>query len=566
MAIESTAEAFLYLLKARGVQYLFANAGTDFAPIIEAYAKLQAAGQDDCPIPMVVPHEFVAVSMAHGHAMISGRPQAVMVHTSVGTANGLGAVMNASRSNIPMLFMAGRSPINEYGMRGARNRMIQWSQESFDQGAMVREFVKWDYELRGFGQLQGVVDRAISIAIAEPQGPVYLSLPREVLSEQHTEFTMSRSETALHQVQIGTDGDAVKAAAQMLAQARNPIIVARAAGRVGSAVSALVAFAETIGAPVIEHHHTTLNFPQDNPLHMGFEPAPYVPKADVIVVVETDVPWYVQTGAPAPDAKIIQIGLDPLYSRLPIRSYPMDVALTGEAGRALTALTGALATMTLDAAAIRQRRDTWAVEHKRLRADWLERAKRVANAAPMEMAWISRCLSEFIDDDTIVVNDYDLDPTQCSFRQPHSYFGPPPPAALGWGLGAAMGAKLAAPDKTVICTVGDGSYMFGAPTAAHFTSRAHNIPFLTIVFNNQAWGAVRRATETVLPGGWATKANTDMPLSSLSPSPDFEMVAQSCGAHAERVDDPALLRDAIARALDVVRKERRQAVLNVICK
>jgi acetolactate synthase-1/2/3 large subunit len=566
LAIESTAEALLCLLKARGVEYFFANAGTDFPPIIEAYTKLQAEGKGNFPIPMVVPHEFVAVSMAHGHAMISGRPQAVMVHTTVGTANGLGAIMNAARSNIPVLYMAGRSPINEIGPRGARNRMIQWSQESFDQGSMVREYVKWDYELRGFSQLQTVVDRALTISKAQPPGPVYLSLPREVLSEQHTEFTIARSAADLPNVDSAPSAEALRTAAGMLAKARNPLIITRAAGRVGEAVGALVKLAELIGAPVIEHHPTTLNFPQDHPLHMGFEPAPYVPTADVILVVETDVPWYVQTGAPAASAKIIQIGLDPLHSRLPIRSYPMDVALVGEASVSVAALTAAIGELKSDKGAVAGRREKWAIEHKRLRAEWTARGQRVAGEAPMDMAWVSRCLAEFLDDDTIVVNDYDLDPMQCCFRQPKSYFGPPPPAALGWGLGAAMGAKLAAPEKTVIATLGDGSYMFGAPTSAHFTARAHDIPFLTIVFNNQAWGAVRRATETVLPGGWAARANQDMPLSSLAPSPDFELVAQSCGAFAKRVENPAELRESIAQALDVVRKERRQALLNVICR
>jgi acetolactate synthase-1/2/3 large subunit len=566
LAIESTAEALLCLLKARGVEYFFANAGTDFPPIIEADTKLQAEGKGNFPIPMVVPHEFVAVSMAHGHAMISGRPQAVMVHTTVGTANGLGAIMNAARSNIPVLYMAGRSPINEIGPRGARNRMIQWSQESFDQGSMVREYVKWDYELRGFSQLQTVVDRALTISKAQPPGPVYLSLPREVLSEQHTEFTIARSAADLPNVDSAPSAEALRTAAGMLAKARNPLIITRAAGRVGEAVGALVKLAELIGAPVIEHHPTTLNFPQDHPLHMGFEPAPYVPTADVILVVETDVPWYVQTGAPAASAKIIQIGLDPLHSRLPIRSYPMDVALVGEASVSVAALTAAIGELKSDKGAVAGRREKWAIEHKRLRAEWTARGQRVAGEAPMDMAWVSRCLAEFLDDDTIVVNDYDLDPMQCCFRQPKSYFGPPPPAALGWGLGAAMGAKLAAPEKTVIATLGDGSYMFGAPTSAHFTARAHDIPFLTIVFNNQAWGAVRRATETVLPGGWAARANQDMPLSSLAPSPDFELVAQSCGAFAKRVENPAELRESIAQALDVVRKERRQALLNVICR
>jgi len=564
LSIESSAEALLRVMKSRGVEYFFANAGTDFAPIIEAYAKLLATGETDFPKPLVVPHEFVAVSMAHGHAMISGRPQAVMVHTTVGTANGLGAIMNAARSNIPILFMAGRSPIYESGVRGARNRMIQWSQESFDQGAMVREFVKWDYELRGFSQIEAVVDRALQIAVADPPGPVYLSLPREVLSELHGEFALNQT-GASPRAAIGPDDAAIEGAADILAKARNPLIITRAAGRDPAAMAALVRFAERIGAAVIEHHHTTLNFPQDHDLHMGFEPAAYVPKADAIVVVECDVPWYVQTGAPSAYAKIIQIGLDPLYARIPIRSYRFDVALAGEAGRALNRLTTCLASRSFDAAAVAERRDRWRAEHERLRKAWAARSQQVARATPIEMSWVSCCLADFLDENTIVVNDYDLDPTQCCFKWPHSYFGPPPPAALGWGLGAAMGAKLADPDKTVIATVGDGSYMFGSPTAAHFTARAHDIPFLTMVFNNQAWGAVRRATQTVLPGGWATKANNDMPLSSLTPSPDYEIVARSSGAFAERVEDPGALRDAIARALDVVRKEHKQALLNIWC-
>src|SRR5262249_14719738 len=113
---------------------------------------------------------------------------AVMVHVIVGAANALGGVINAARANAPILFSAGRNPITESGFRGSRARQIHWAQESFDQGAMAREFVKWDYELRNFAQLETVVDRALAIAQAEPQGPVYLTLPREVLAEKHEIF------------------------------------------------------------------------------------------------------------------------------------------------------------------------------------------------------------------------------------------------------------------------------------------------------------------------------------------------------------------------------------------
>ena len=156
----TVAEAFLDLLASRGVKYFFGNSGTDFAPIVEAFAKRQAQGKDR-PIPVTVPHEIPAVAMAHGYAMVTGQPQAVMVHVIVGTANALGGIINASRARVPMLFFAGRTPLTEKGHPGSRDLGIHWAQESFDQGAMVREFVKWDYELRFGCQIETIVDRSL---------------------------------------------------------------------------------------------------------------------------------------------------------------------------------------------------------------------------------------------------------------------------------------------------------------------------------------------------------------------------------------------------------------------
>ena len=181
MAVDSVAEAYLTLLAERGVEYLFANAGTDFAPLVEAFAKAARTGTP-VPRPVIATHENLALSMAHGYAMVTGRVPAVMVHVSVGTANGVCAAFNAARENVPMLFTAGRSPLTEEGMAGARDVYIHWAQEMFDQAGMVREIVKWDYELRNGQQLETVVDRALAVATSAPQGPVYLSLPREVLA------------------------------------------------------------------------------------------------------------------------------------------------------------------------------------------------------------------------------------------------------------------------------------------------------------------------------------------------------------------------------------------------
>ncbi len=561
--IESTAEAYLELLAARGVEYLFGNAGTDFAPVIEAYARRGAHGQL-LPRPITVPHEAPAVGMAHGYAMITGRPQAVMVHVIVGTANALGGVINAARGNVPMLFTAGRNPITEAGFRGSRERQIHWAQESFDQGAMVREFVKWDYELRNFAQLETVVDRALAITQAEPQGPVYLTLPREVLAERHESFEYSDPARAPRPSDVVAAPDAIEEAARLLAAARNPVVIAKALGRDPRAVEAMVTLAEVAALPVVDHFHTHVNFPQDHPLHAGFDATPYLDEADAIVVIESDAPWFPHLKSPRPETRLLQIGVDPLFSRYPIRGFGADVALAGTVRLTLAALAEALRSR-VDPVVVAERKRRWQAEHARRQAAWAAAARRVQNDRPIDMAWLSRCVGDLVDERTIVVNEYDLDATQTCFRVPGSYFNGPASSSLGWGLGAALGAKLAAPDKTVVCAVGDGAYIFGAPTAAHFVSRAYDVPVLFVVFNNRAWNAVKRAVHGLAPDGWTAKTGS-MVLSDLEPAPDYELVCRASGGHAERVEDPAALPAALERALRVVREEKRQALLNVICK
>src|SRR5438094_882190 len=173
------AEAYIARLGERGIEYVFANAGTDFAPIVEALSRTKGA---KAPRFMTVPHENVAMAMAHGYYRIAGKPAAVMVHVTVGTANAINGLINAARDNIPLLLAAGRTPLTETGSIASRNRSIHWGQEAFDQGGMLREYVKWDYELRAGQPVEAVVDRALDIAMTEPRGPVYLSLPREVLA------------------------------------------------------------------------------------------------------------------------------------------------------------------------------------------------------------------------------------------------------------------------------------------------------------------------------------------------------------------------------------------------
>jgi acetolactate synthase-1/2/3 large subunit len=283
-------------------------------------------------------------------------------------------------------------------------------------------------------------------------------------------------------------------------------------------------------------------------------------------VIDSDVPWFPSIKNPPSDAHVIHLALDPFYRNYPIRSFPCDVAIQADAVAALPMLTAALAEhRTAAQARIEARFAHVRALHEQQRASWREALEHVRDDSPLDPLWVSHCINEVKGADSIVVNEYDLVPTQVDFQQPGTIFGSSPAGGLGWGLGASIGAKLAAPDKLVIATLGDGSYMFGNPTPCHFVSQAYELPTLTVIFNNRVWNAVRRANLSMYPNGWAAKTQ-NFPLSELQPSPHFEVLATASGGYGERVTQASEVRPALQRAVRAVREEGRQAVLNMICK
>ncbi|MGC2411693.1 MAG: thiamine pyrophosphate-requiring protein [Stellaceae bacterium] len=563
LKVESVAEAYLALLAERGIEYLFANAGTDFAPIVEAYAKAAHSGLA-APKPLIATRENLAMSMAHGYAAASGRVPAVMVHVSVGTANALCGLFNAARANVPILFTAGRSPLTEEGLPGARDTYIHWAQEMFDQAGMLREIVKWDYELRNGVQLETVIDRALTIAKSPPEGPVYLSLPREVLAEKLPGFAYDSPARHVAASPPAPDQAAIVAAAELLAAARNPLIITADAGRERVAVAALAAFADRFAIPVVEHRQRHLNLPADHPCHLGYSPTPLIDGADLVLVIDCDVPWIPGRKPPSPDAKIIHIGIDPLYSRYPIRGFTCDLAITGTGRLVLPALGQALLPFA-ETMPIAARRKELAERREAMRADWSKLRDDAKAMHPISPIWVSACLAEARDPGSAIVNEYTLLPEHCPSTRPGSFFGSSPAAGLGWGAGAALGVKLAEPDREVIAVLGDGSYLFSNPVAVHHASTLHRLPVLFVVVNNAMWGAVRRATLGMYPTGEAARSNRP-PFIDLDALPAFEEVCAASGGYGERVEDPAELPAALQRALHVVNVEKRQALLNVICQ
>jgi len=428
----------------------------------------------------------------------------------------------------------------------------------------VREYVKWDYELRNFAQVEKVVDRALNIAMSEPKGPVYLSLPREVLAEEHREFTYTPSGAQLY-AQPGPHPEAIRRAAELIRTARNPLVITSMLGKNPAAVEELVKLCESFALPVtMAISNLYLNFPTEHPLHLGFDPMKYLPQADLVIVIESDVPWFPTRAKPKPETPVIQIGIDPFFSRYPMRTFPVDVPVSSDPLAALIALRAALSPFRADKAKeIEERFARISGEHADQRKTWKDAAEKLKKDRPIDMEWLSHCVGRVRDRDTVLFNEYDLRTHQVPIQEPGTFFGSPMVSGLGWCFGAALGVKLARPDSVPIVCMGDGVYHFTVPTSCHFM--AQGLPVVAVIFNNQCWNAVKGSVADLYPQGWAMK-NKDFFLCDLEPAPAYEKIVEAFGGYGERVEDPEDIVPALRRAVKAVKKEKRQALLNVICK
>lgn len=551
------AEAFLRALADHGVDYMFANPGTDFPPVVEAFSRAKKTNAK-VPMPVLVPHENLAVAMAHGAYLMNGRPQAVMVHVNVGTANTINNLTNLSRDRVPLILAAGRTPITEKGTFGSRSRPIHWAQEMFDQAGMVRELVKWDYELRTPGQVGDVVARSVEVAMAHPRGPIYLVLPREPLSAPVTE-PIAPIKPRMAAPRAHPDPKTIATLAEWIAAAERPLIITSVLP--SDAVRTLSALAEKCAIPVITHNPRSVCLPSSHPMHFGYEPGALLADADLVISLESDVPWIPHLQHPPAGARIVHIGEDPFFVRYPMRSFPSDLAVQAGVVNALEALENAVGSRLQMAEARISARRTRLAERMRTRRAQL--AKDSVVGERISPAYLSRAIYEAVGEDAVIFNEYPLRADHCPREKPGTLFALGPAGGLGWGLGAALGAKLAAPDKLIVATLGDGAYMFSNPTVGHWVSQKHNLPILTIVFNNSRYGAVRNSTLAMFKDG--VSGETDgRELADLDPAPPYDEMAKAQGAHAERVEKPADLPGALARARDAVMNDKRQALLNVI--
>ncbi|TAN12585.1 MAG: acetolactate synthase, partial [Rhizobiaceae bacterium] len=353
-----------------------------------------------------------------------------------------------------------------------------------------------------------------------------------------------------------------------LEQAKRPLIVTSYAGRNKDAVPEIVALAETLGIGVLESVPSAMNFPADHPLYQGNQwndprQNEALAEADCILVIDSDVPWIPTVSRPDPAAAIFHIDVDPLKEQMPLWHIDAQLSIRADAGTALKQLNDALESRPLDQRAVEERTAHY-VAKSRARLAALE-AREAKSAGIITPEYLVACVRRHVDAETIVLNEgitnYGVVCDHIRMARPGSIFASGG-GSLGWNGGAAIGAKLAAPDKTIVALTGDGSYLFSQPSSVHWIARKYKTPFLQIVFNNHGWKAPRFSALAVHPDGYASRAN-DLDL-SFDPPPDYSAIAAAAGgAHARKVERPEEVEEAVAAAFDVVRKEGRAAVLDV---
>lgn len=541
----SAAWAFLARLKQHRVDRIFCNSGTDFAPIIEAYESASSDERRDFPELLTITHETVAAGMAHGAYLVTGDTHAIMVHVHVGLANALMGVINQQSDNIPVLVFAGKTPITEFSQDGARMTPQQAGQDVFDQNGICRQFVKWDSELRHPEQVVDLVDRMVYLSRKNPQGPTMLSLPRETLagpvpSHRDTRLPIAR-------IQTKTTTFLPEGLTEALERAKRPLIIIQKTDTSGELASAIDHLARHHGIAVIEPFALRNVCDSEANYHLGYQSNKIISSADVILVIESPCPW-IQRFESLEASHIFHIGHDPLWSNLPSRSHAATEFVAGDPTQVVDLIETRLRTND----SVIAERLRWIQSERNARAEKRSQViDRHINDGVMSPALVGHCLSQHLTKNTVVFSE--LGPPQ-DFAGPrfaNQWYTPPFSGGLGWGVPAAIGAKLACPSKRVIACVGDGSFIFANPLSCFHTMNALRTPILIMVLNNAAWNATRRAAYNMYPEGSASQNETPI-LTDLSPPLPFSTVAEACSVPARRVDIVTELERALDWAMGLI--------------
>ncbi|SPO02518.1 related to thiamine pyrophosphate-requiring enzymes [acetolactate synthase, pyruvate dehydrogenase (cytochrome), glyoxylate carboligase, phosphonopyruvate decarboxylase] [Cephalotrichum gorgonifer] len=564
------AAAILHALEAAGITHLFVNLGSDHPAFLSAFAGRQ--------FPKIrvftSPNEMNALSAASGFAQLTGKPAAVLVHVECGTQGLAGAVHNLA------------AEINSL------TRYIHWIQDVPDQRAIVRQYMRYEHEIRRPQNAVQLVLRALQFVMSEPQGPAYLIASREVLEEE-TDLTVPAipsqdpSKTAALEPQ-GLGPASLDLLCTALLRARKPLIVTSYLGRSKAGFEALRGFATLLAIPVHESAPIYNNFPTTSYLHQGHQwngggQLPALAEADVVLVIDADVPWIPAQSKPSPDAKVYHLDCDPLKENTTLWSLPCEKRWKVDSATALEQLAAAVRQSALfgteEIAAIVNERQT------RLKERFTERRARLASVEEIPAAgnitvpyFMSRLREAASGVRVVGLNESTTNlgnvADHLHHDEPHSLIGSGG-GALGWYSGGAVGASLALrsagrQDDLVVAFTGDGTWLFGVPSCAYWMAKKYETPFLTVIWNNGGWGSPKNACIRIHPEVAGAPVPEGRKLSdelmvSITPSPAFGKIAEGAGdawwaqvTRAEGVDE------ACREAIRVVREEKRSAVIEVV--
>jgi len=534
----NVAAVLMEILRSAGVRYLFGNPGTTELPFLDALP--------DSRLEYVLGlHEATAVAAADGYAQASGRVGVVNVHVAPGLANSLSILHNAARAKSPLVVTAGQQDtrflMHEPILAGDRARMAE-------------PFTKWSYEIRRAEDAPVALRRALKVALTPPTGPVFLSLPMDLMGPVVEDTGAGPTSIA---ARSRPDAAALAHAAELLSGARAPIIIAGDGVARAQAVPELTALAELLGARVHgEPVYRRTNFPGTHALWRGgLFPSPIavrkaLEECDALLIVGANVfTWFLHTeGTPFPrDLRVVQIDDDPWEIG---RSHPVALGIAADPKATLAELSDALRARMTQAERTQAagRVEKIGTARTGLMARVRAAAQGEAERVPIGQAHLMHTLGSLLPADAVVVDESATSLPfvlrYLPFASPGSFYGSKT-GTLGWGMGAAIGVQLGSPGRKVVATIGDGSVMY-APQAL-WTAAHYRLPITYVVPNNTSYAILKSGMLSLDLASAKRGIYPGMDL--VEPEIDYTGLARSLGVRAERVEKPGELRDVLAACL-----------------
>jgi len=588
------ASAILSALENGGVTHLFVNLGSDHPAFLTAFA---ANSHPNLRI-FTCPNEMNALSAASGYAQITGRLAAVLVHVDCGTLGLAGAIHNVSKGRIPVMILAGTVPITQEGeLRGTRNEHIHWIQDVPDQRTIVRQYMRYEHEIRTSRNAAQIVLRGLQFANSSPRGPVYLIASREALEEETAcparDPTTSGSQRAAKTTAlepIGLSPSAIEELGSAILNADKPLIVTSYCGKTAAGFYALKDLAELCIIAVHENAPVCNNFPTTSFLHQGHQwngggQLEALTEADLVIVVDSDVPWITTESKPSNSARIFHLDVDPLKEGTTLWYLPCEKRWKCDSSLALRQLTDFVQrSPSFGSVEFSKRLDQRrAALQERFQARQARLASieiKPANGTLTVPFFMSRFRNATREQSVIGLNESitNLGTVADSLHhdKPLSLLGSGG-GSLGWCLSGAVGVSLALKEEgresLLVAFCGDGTWLFGVPASAYWMAMKYQTPFLTIIWHNAGWSSPRNACLRMNPGlgksfGQGSEAEerlSERMKVTIDPSPAFGKIAEGAGnAWWAIADDPHKVDEILEQAIHAILKEKRSAVIEVV--